>query len=175
MLRGWYSERIAYEHYERKFSHINTCNPAWILIYKWLPESLQLVLCSMRITFSNEYLIDLILKMWIWVSPLLTGNNSIMLFQFCHYGCSHVELSYTPTVSVLLVGYGFILMVALLFTGLHAFQQYSRGECLTITIYFDVLTNWGSAGCLALLECCLAYMGCSIGHAIFCSTSSGES
>jgi len=142
MLRGWYSERIAYEHYERKFSHINTCNPAWILIYKWLPESLQLVLCSMRITFSNEYLIDLILKMWIWVSPLLTGKNSIMLFQFCHYGCSHVELSYTPTVSVLLVGYGFILMVALLFTGLHAFQQYSRGERLTITIYFDVLTNW---------------------------------
>jgi len=96
----------------------------------------------MRITFSNEFLIDLILKMWIWVSPLLTGNNSIMLFQFCHYGCSHVELS-TPTVSVLLVGYGFILMVALLFTGLHAFQQYSRGECLTITIYFDVLTTEG--------------------------------
>ena len=88
MLRGWYTERIVYEHYERKFSHINTCNPAWILIYKWLPESLQLVLCSMRITFSNEFLIDLILKMWIWVSPLLTGKNSIMLFQFCHCGCS---------------------------------------------------------------------------------------
>jgi E3 ubiquitin-protein ligase MARCH6 len=77
--------------------------------------------------------------MWIWVSPLLTGKNSIMLFSFATVD---VALSYTSTASVLLVGYGFILMVVLLFTGLHAFQQYSRGERLTITIYFDVLTKW---------------------------------
>ncbi|OEL19691.1 putative E3 ubiquitin ligase SUD1 [Dichanthelium oligosanthes] len=60
---------------------------------------------------------------------------------FSFGGVEDVARSYTSTASLLLVGYGFILMLALLFTGLHTFQQYSRGERLTIAIYFDVLTN----------------------------------
>jgi len=71
--------------------------------------------------------------------PFSLGRIVLCCFSFATVD---VALSCTSTASVLLVGYGFILMVALLCTGLHAFQQYSRGERLTITIYFDVLTNW---------------------------------
>ncbi|RLN05054.1 putative E3 ubiquitin ligase SUD1 isoform X1 [Panicum miliaceum] len=71
--------------------------------------------------------------------PFSLGRIVLCCFSFATVD---IALSYTSTASVLLVGYGFVLMVVLLFTGLHAFQQYSRGERLTITIYFDVLANW---------------------------------
>lgn len=50
--------------------------------------------------------------------------------------------SYTSTVAMLLIGYGFIFSLGVTFTGMHTFHQYSRGERLLIAIFFKALTNW---------------------------------
>jgi hypothetical protein len=64
--RWWYGEWIAYKHYARKFSHINTFNPTCIVIYKWLPESLQHVFYAACILLFKWISGRLILKMWIY-------------------------------------------------------------------------------------------------------------
>lgn len=73
--------------------------------------------------------------------PFSLGRLVLCCTSCFSFGTVDVARSYTSTASVLLVGYGFVLMVALLFTGLHTVQQYSRGERLTIKIYFDVFTD----------------------------------
>lgn len=74
--------------------------------------------------------------------PFSLGRILLCCTSCFSFGTVDAAPSYTSTATLLLVGYGFILMVALLFTAWHTFQQYSRGERPTIAIYFGVLTDW---------------------------------
>ena len=73
--------------------------------------------------------------------PFSLGRILLCCMSCFTSGTLDITHSSTSTTSVLLVGYGLILVAALLSTALHTFQQYSRGEQLTITVYFDALTD----------------------------------
>ncbi|KAJ1266740.1 hypothetical protein BS78_07G001100 [Paspalum vaginatum] len=73
--------------------------------------------------------------------PFSLGRLLLCCVSCLSFGTLDTAPFSASTPSVLLLGYGFILMVALLFTGLHTFHQYSRGERLTIAVYFHALTE----------------------------------
>ncbi|GJN12693.1 hypothetical protein PR202_ga30996 [Eleusine coracana subsp. coracana] len=73
--------------------------------------------------------------------PFSMGRIVLSCISCFSFGNMDVDRSYASTASILLIGYGLIFSLALLFTGLHTFQQYSRGEHLTIAIFFKVLLN----------------------------------
>lgn len=73
--------------------------------------------------------------------PFSLGRLLLCCMSCFTSGTLDITHSSTSTTSVLLIGYGLILVAALLSTALHTFQQYSRGEQLTITVYFHALTD----------------------------------
>ncbi|WVZ95612.1 hypothetical protein U9M48_041349 [Paspalum notatum var. saurae] len=73
--------------------------------------------------------------------PFSLGRLLLCCASCLSFGTLDTAPFSASTPSVLLLGYGFILMMALLFTGLHTFHQYSRGERLTIAVYFHALTD----------------------------------
>lgn len=73
--------------------------------------------------------------------PFSLGRIVLCCVSCFSFGNIDIDRSYTSTASILLTGYGLILSLALLFTGMHTFQQYSRGEHLTVAIFFKFLLN----------------------------------
>ncbi|TVU43862.1 hypothetical protein EJB05_10362 [Eragrostis curvula] len=73
--------------------------------------------------------------------PFSLGRIVLCCISCFSFGNMDIDHSNTSTVSIILIGYGLILSLALFFTGLHTFQQYSRGEHLTIAVFFKVLLN----------------------------------
>jgi E3 ubiquitin-protein ligase MARCH6 len=73
--------------------------------------------------------------------PFSLGRIALCCISCFSFGNMDIDHSYASTASILLIGYGLILSLVLLLTALHTFQQYSRGEHLTISIFFMVLPN----------------------------------
>ncbi|KAF8712554.1 hypothetical protein HU200_028305 [Digitaria exilis] len=113
-------------HLQRRFGGLDTLQ---VLALHTVEASLMVVICDVAFAFLLGFI------------PFSLGRIVLCCTSCFSFGTVDVARSYTSTASVLLVGYGFILMAGLLLTGLHTFQQYSRGERLTITIYFGVFTD----------------------------------
>ncbi|CAL4996036.1 unnamed protein product [Urochloa decumbens] len=114
-------------HLQQRFGGLDTLQ---LFALHTVEASLMVVICDVAFAFLLGFL------------PFSLGRMVLCCTSCFRFGTVDVAHSYNSTASVLLVGYGFISMVALLFTGLHTFQQHSRGEHLTVTIYFDVLAGW---------------------------------
>ncbi|CAL5009345.1 unnamed protein product [Urochloa decumbens] len=114
-------------HLQQRFGGLDTLQ---LFALHTVKASLMVVICDVAFAFLLGFL------------PFSLGRIVLCCTSCFRFGTVDVAHSYNSTASVLLVGYGFISMVALLFTGLHTFQQHSRGERLTVTIYFDVLADW---------------------------------
>ncbi|CAO2210473.1 unnamed protein product [Urochloa humidicola] len=114
-------------HLQQRFGGLDTLQ---LFALHTVEASLMVVICDVAFAFLLGFL------------PFSLGRIALRCTSCFRFGTVDVARSYNSTASVLLVGYGFIFMVALLFTGLHTFQQHSRGERLTVTIYFDILSDW---------------------------------
>ncbi len=86
-------------------------------------------------------LLDVMLACVFGFIPFSLGRIILFCTSCFSFGNMDRVHSYTSTSSILLVGYGFIFSLGVLFTGFHTFDQYSRGEHLTIAVFFKVLTN----------------------------------
>lgn len=84
---------------------------------------------------------DVVLACIFGFLPFSLGRIILCCTSCFNFGNVDKVHSYTSTASILLIGYGFIFSLGVLFTGLHTFLQYSRGERFTITIFFMVFTN----------------------------------
>ncbi|CAO2164005.1 unnamed protein product [Urochloa humidicola] len=114
-------------HLQQRFGGLDTLQ---LFALHTVEASLMVVICDVAFAFLLGFI------------PFSLGRIVLCCTSCFRSGTVDVARSYNSTASVLLVGYGFIFVVALLFTGLHTFQQHTRGERLTVTIYYDMLADW---------------------------------
>uniref|UniRef100_A0A0E0APR4 RING-CH-type domain-containing protein n=1 Tax=Oryza glumipatula TaxID=40148 RepID=A0A0E0APR4_9ORYZ len=104
-------------------------------------DSLQVIALHTVEASLMVVLLDVMLACVFGFIPFSLGRIILFCTSCFSFGNMDRVHSYTSTSSILLVGYGFIFSLGVLFTGFHTFDQYSRGERLTIAVFFKVLTN----------------------------------
>jgi hypothetical protein len=79
---------------------------------------------------------------WIWARRRWTVGSACIptvgIIPWCilyfKFGNLDEVNPYSSTGSLILIGYGFIFSLGVIFIGMHTFHQYLRGECLQIAI-----------------------------------------
>uniref|UniRef100_A0A0D9X3C4 RING-CH-type domain-containing protein n=1 Tax=Leersia perrieri TaxID=77586 RepID=A0A0D9X3C4_9ORYZ len=104
-------------------------------------DSLQVIALHIVEASFMVVLVDMMLAFAFGFIPFSLGRIILFCISCFSFGNIDGVYSHTSTLSILFVGYGFLFSLALLFTGLHTFDQYSRGERLTIAVFFKLLTN----------------------------------
>ncbi|XP_062195564.1 probable E3 ubiquitin ligase SUD1 isoform X2 [Phragmites australis] len=114
-------------HMQHRFGGLDTLQ---VLALHTVEASLMVVIGDVAFAFAFGFL------------PFSLGRIVLCCISPFSFGSVDIDRSYSSTASILLAGYGFIFSLAVFLAGLHTFQQYSRGERLTVTVFFMDLINW---------------------------------
>ncbi|KAL6839491.1 hypothetical protein ACP4OV_030761 [Aristida adscensionis] len=85
-------------------------------------------------------IVDVVLAFAFGFLPFSLGRIVLCCVSCFSFGNADIADSYTSTPSILLTGYGFIFSLAVFFAGHYTFQEYSRGEQLTVAVLFKIFT-----------------------------------